>query len=312
MATKVFRDCERDEGRAGSHPAKHGVSRLAGAAVLVVSLALPFPLLAHGTIHEQIADLDQRIATSPADAELYLRRGDLHRRHRDWAEALADLDRAAGIDPRAVEVHFVRGETFLDSGRPEDAERSLARYLSLLPDGPEHHGRRASALLLRGKAAAQLGRQLAAAGDYRRAVDLAPRAGPQAFLDCARAFDAAAGEYLEAALRCLDDGLERLGTVVSLERQAIELELRARRFDGALARLDRLAGVSPQPYPWWVERGEVLEQAGRPDEARQAFLEAREAIGRLPPGRRGSRAVVDLEERIAAGLTRLESLATLD
>ncbi len=287
-------------------------NRLAAIGGLVVALVLPCLSLAHGTLHQQIAALDRRIAEDPEDAGLYLRRGDLRRRHRDWAAALADLDRAAELDPRRIEVHHVRGETFLDSDRPRRAERSFERYLTLLPDEPDLRDRRASALLLRGKAARQLGRPLDAAGCYRRAVDLAERPGPQAFLDCARAFDEAGSEHLDAALSCLDDGQTRLGPVVSLERFAIELELRRRRFDAALERLDRLADLSPHQAPWLVERGEILEQAGRPVAARAVFLQARAAIGELSSGRRRSPATRALEQRIDAGLERLEPHRELD
>jgi tetratricopeptide (TPR) repeat protein len=279
--------------------------RLGIAASLAAVLATPSPAPAHGTLHEQIAELDRRLAADPDNAELLLRRGDLYRRHREWTKSLADLDRAAELAPHRVEVHLLRGRTFLDSDRPQPAVAELERYLELIGEKPEHRNRRASALLLQGKAFRQLGRQLDAAACFRRAVDLAERPGPQAFLDCARAFDAAGDEHLAAALGCLDDGLRRLGPVVSLERAAIELELRRGRFDGALARIDRLAGLSPRREPWLVERGEVLELAGRSREAREAFLAARRAIAELPTGRRRSRAVADLEQRIAAGLARL-------
>ncbi len=272
---------------------------------LAAVLALPGSAPAHGLLHEQIAELDRRLAVDPNNVELLLRRGDLHRRHLSWDEALADLGRVAELDPGAIEVHFLRGRTYLDSDRPRRAKAEFERYLTLLPEEAEQRDRRGSTLLLQGKALRQMGRQLKAAACFRRAVDLVERPGPQAFLDCAQAFDAA--EHPDAALGCLDEGLTRLGPVVSLERAAIEIEIEHGRFDAVVARIDRLAGLSPRKEPWLVERGEILAHAGRPREARESFLAARRAIADLPPGQRQSRAVTKLEKRIAAGLDGLRS-----
>ncbi len=298
------------DARSAFSPGKEGLGQASKPKVWVLgALALftalgPSIALAHGTLHDQIAGLDRRIAERPRDAELYLKRGDLKRRHRDWAASLADLDRAAALDPRLFEVHHARSRTLLDSDRPADAEAALKRYLAALPEEPGSRERRASALLLRGAANRRLGRPADAAGYYRAAVDLATRPGPQAFLDCARAFDAAGAEHTEAALGCLDDGLKRLGPVVSLARFAIELDVRGKHYNRALERLDRLSELSPRDPSWRVERGEILELAGRLAKAREAFREARAAVAGLPAGRRRSPAVKDLEERIAAGLTR--------
>ena len=222
-------------------------------ALLLFALILPAAAHAHGPLETRIAALGRRIAEDPGDAELLLRRGELHRRQRSWALALADLDRAAELDRDHSEIVLLRGKTLLDAGRAADADAAFERYLAILPDDPAVsdpavsdpavsdpavsdsavsdsavsdpalRDRRGSALILRGHANRRLGRPLAAAAHYRGAVDLAAKPGPQAFLDCARAYEAAGNAYLDAALGCLEDGLERLGPVVSLERYAIEL-----------------------------------------------------------------------------------------
>src|SRR5688572_33256037 len=57
--------------------------------VLVVCLVITLPLAAHGDLHERIAALTKQIDDAPTNAELYLKRGELHRAHRDWKLALA-------------------------------------------------------------------------------------------------------------------------------------------------------------------------------------------------------------------------------
>ncbi len=174
---------------------------------IAVMLGAPDPAAGHVPLERQIAGVSRRIAEHPGDAALYLERGDLYRRQRDWARAIADLDRAAELDPSDPEVERLRGETYLESGRARDAEAALTRYLASLEAGDDDRDRRASAMVLLGKAARRLGRPADAAARFRQAVELAARPDPQIFLDCARAF-ADAGR--QTAPDCLGHGLDRL------------------------------------------------------------------------------------------------------
>jgi predicted Zn-dependent protease len=260
------------------------------------------PAVSHPGIDEQIADVTRLIKEEPKNATLYLRRGELHRIHRDWATAEADYRKALALDSELTKAEYCLGRLQLESGNPKDAERTLARYLSRHPDDVE-------ALVARGRALSGLDRPLEAAQSYASALTLAGegRAKPDYYLERARALSAAGPEHLSEALRCLDEGLARLGEPASLQSLAIELELSAGRHDQALARLDALfAGVSRRET-WLVRRGEILEDAGRPDAAREAYSATLAAIATLPETRRHNRAVAKIEERARDGLERLDA-----
>ncbi|MCH7781151.1 MAG: hypothetical protein IH848_09905, partial [Acidobacteria bacterium] len=64
--------------------------RLGLPVLLVSAVCLLVRADAHPGINEQITALDERIAATPTDATLYLRRGELYRIHRDWAQAESD------------------------------------------------------------------------------------------------------------------------------------------------------------------------------------------------------------------------------
>ena len=63
-----------------------------GAQPAVFAVAMVSCLLAwgHPGIDEQITDLTELIANEPENATLFLRRGELHRIHRNWDKATAD------------------------------------------------------------------------------------------------------------------------------------------------------------------------------------------------------------------------------
>ncbi len=274
---------------------------LACTALCVVS---PAHAAAHLGVHEQIANVTRRIQAEAVPKELavlHLRRGDLQRIHRDWAAAQADFVRAKKLDPALAAVDLSLGEMWLDAGKPKRAKSFLDRFLVKQP-------RSVKALVVRARVLMQLRDFLAAATDYRRAIKLfrAPkRPIPGYFLGCARALVSVGEEHVDAALRVLDEGLEKLGGVVVLELLAIDLEVKRHRPDAALRRVDRIAAGSRRQENWHARRGEILEDAGRITEALQAYERTLTAIDSLPRHRRKNRATVRLEERVQAAMKRL-------
>jgi predicted Zn-dependent protease len=252
-------------------------------------------------VDEQIADVTRRIEADPNDATLFLRRGELHRIHRDWARAEADYARARRLDPALAAVDLGLGKMLLDAGRPAEAAKALDAYVERRADDPEGYAARA-------RAHARAGDPLAAARDFTRAIDLhtgpsPPR--PEHYLGRARALAEAGPSHLDEAIRGLDEGLARLGPAVTLELAAIDLEIERGAWEAALARVERAAVRSGRKETWEARRGAILEASGRTAQARAAYARALAAMADLPPHRRGTPAMADLERDIRAALERL-------
>ena len=267
---------------------------------LALSLAAGPAALSHDDADARIRALDRRIAEEPPNASLFLDRGELHRIEGDHGAALADYARARALDPGLVVVDLCVGRAHLESDRPAEAVEVLTRYLANRPGD-------ARALALRGTGRAALGDHLLAAEDLSYAIALHGDRDPSLglYLARARALREAGGVHLAEALTGLDEGLERLGRPVTLELMALDLERTMGRFESALARLDRLVAGARRPEPWLVRRGEVLEQAGRREEARQAYEAARVALEVLPAPVRRRGGAVGLAVRVDAALRRL-------
>jgi len=152
------------------------------------------------------------------------------------------------------------------------------------------------ALLTRARVLAKLDDRTNAARDFTAALAMSSIPEPELYLERANV------QPVDEALRGLDDGINKLGPVVTLQIAAIELELRRKNYDGALARLDQITAQSERKEAWLVKRGEILKLAGRDDEARAAFNAALVAIEALPPAYRQSRAVTALELRARSAL----------
>ena len=74
------------------------LSGLAGLLLLAIVI-LPFPVLAHIGISEEIEEVTGRLQDDPDAPELYLLRGDLHRIDGHWSEAIADFRKVQQLDP---------------------------------------------------------------------------------------------------------------------------------------------------------------------------------------------------------------------
>ena len=83
-----------------------------------------------------------------------------------------------------------------------------------------------------------------------------------------------------------------------MQLTAIDLEVRQKRYDAALARIDTVAAATPRKETWLARKGEILRQAGRPAEAREAYRAALQALESLPPARRNVPATAALEKNI--------------
>ncbi len=271
----------------------HGLSLL-----LILLTLLSARVSAHEGTHEQILALTAAIEAEPTNARLYWERGELYRTHRNWDDALSDFAKAGELDPDLFEVDLGRARLYQALGYLHAAEHSAARYLLRVPHAAEAHRVRAELLVA-------IGRPRAGADAYTAALALPDGPTPEIYV--ARALALVSAGEPEQALGGLDEGLVRYGSpVVALQLLAIEIELEQERTDAALLRLEILSTSSPRQETWHARRGDILEGAGRLDEARHAYQQALAAIATLPPPRRRVDAMSTLESQLKVALERLK------
>lgn len=100
--------------------------------VLVLFLQL-IPAFGHGALDEQIAKVSSQISENPIDPELYLKRADLHKSHRDLPAAHKDLTYATKLRPPFPPAFLKLAQFERKQNRLEEAQTALNKYFSLLP-----------------------------------------------------------------------------------------------------------------------------------------------------------------------------------
>jgi tetratricopeptide (TPR) repeat protein len=273
------------------------VGRWAHTGLLIAMLGTGTPRCpAHADLEQQIAALTAQLATN-ATAELFLQRAELHRRHAEPAKAHADLDAAEKLKSGWSFALLARARTLLDEGKAQDGLRAAESFLQQEPAHPD-------GLVVRARCRVLLHENAAAIEDFSAAIAKLPAPMPDLILERAR-LQAALGR-IDDAVAGIDEGQRKLGEIPSLQLPAIEYERQRGNFAGALARVDRLLARYPRKEPWLTLRAEVLEQAGRLDEARATFREAIAGIETYPPVRRQLDLIRQLETRARDGLARVE------
>lgn len=260
----------------------------AGLLVVLTACSLPVPAWAHGDLDAQIAAVSQEINQTPT-AVLYLKRAGLHHEHEDFAAAMADYDRAAALDPKLDAITLGRARTLFRARRLQSAREALDIYLRQKPGHAE-------AFLLRARVLVGLEDYGAAVQDFDRNLELTSQPLPECFLERAEALVALGNE--EHAVKSLDEGIDRLGNLVTLQSAAIALELDLNRYDAALARVDLVMTSLRRKETWLARRGEILEAAGRREEALRAYGNALAALEQLPAQHRNVKPMRELEAHL--------------
>lgn len=250
--------------------------------IAAIVLLLSIPVVAHDGLHEQIVGVTKKIRKNPKDPALYLRRAELYRLHAEWKNSEADFLRAERLDPDLTIIELGRGKLWLDAKQFSRSRKALDRYLSKQPDGFE-------GVVTMARVLAHMRETDASARYFTKAIELAPTDSSEIYYDRAEML-AAAGK-IDEALEGLDEGINKLGGVVALHTAAIDLEIKRRRYDLAVQRVDRLAETMPRKEPFLLRRGEILLQAGKPCEARESLVASQDGFNSLPAARKNVRAV---------------------
>ncbi|MCX4244944.1 tetratricopeptide repeat protein [Paraliomyxa miuraensis] len=233
------------------------------------------PALAHPGPSAALRSLDERIAATPNDVALRLRRAELRRSMGHPRDALADLRVASRLDPTEREVWLEHALTLIDLGKPQAAERELTRVIEA---GPPH----VRALAERAHLREADGRLELARHDLDAAI-----AVDQALdLYLARGHIDERLDHLDAAAAGYREGLAALGPAVLLRLALADVERRRGAHEQALAVLDGLLAENPSRADWVLRRADVLQDAGLSEaataERMRALVLAHAAVQRRP------------------------------
>ena len=233
----------------------------------------------HGAYHDVVEAISAELKKKPDDAALHYRLAEAHAGHEEWQACLEEIKTVERLAPGGYPTGFLRGLALHGEGKEEEAKQSLDVFLV---GNPGH----VQALATRGRVFLKLGLAPEAMADLQKAVDLSTTPETDLITDLAIACRDA-GKPAEAS-KVIDAGLKTAGNSPDLLQCALGIETSAGLWDAALGRIAALQQTAPRPEPWMARRAELLQTAGRPDEARAAWTALRAHLLSLPNLERGT------------------------
>ena len=251
----------------------------------------------HEGKHEQIDAATAAIEAAPEQVALRLARAEIYLQHRELQACADDLDFALTMASQDRAIVWLRARLDFAQHDFAAALQQTELFLSTKVGVAE----RQAALVLRAKCLTALSKKEPAIAAWSLAIKENTRVLPDWYLQ-----RAALQDSLATAIQGLDQGIKRLGPVVSLLLRAAEYEQQSGQTDAAIARIQELADQSPRQETWLKMQGDILLRAGRTELAADKFRQARDAWGQLSHKRRNTPSMQRLLLEIDSGLTQCE------
>lgn len=265
--------------------------------VMAALLGAPLIASAHLPLSEQEIAIDAELKEAPGDASKLLLRAALYRKRGAVDEAIATVLEAQKAGADAVLAGVALANLHFDAGLFHSAEAYAQQALSVDPKAN-------SASLASARAHKALGFHEEAADDYRAAVRHGGRSQPGIVIEAMQG--QVAVERYDQALEIADEAMAKSGILVTISLPAIQIERERGNYDAALQRMDRLLVQSPGHELWLAEKAEILDEAGRVEDARVTREQVLALIAKRPAARKNHR-LVEIERTFKAALAEEKS-----
>jgi len=237
--------------------------------IILFCCAPAYKAYAHGSLHEAIERKSVHIAENPGDALLLFERGLLYQEHKEAGKALADFHKALQLEPAYYICHLPLSELYLEKGLVRKALFHVNTLLSFEPGNPFAYETRASAYQM-------MGQDALAVADLRKAVALknADAIRPEDYFRLSGSILKASPGNYDEAIAALEEGLQRLGNIISIQSRIVSLEIESHRCGEAVKRIDQIMAPLARKEKWLAQKAQILEMDGKPEEAYAAYRQA--------------------------------------
>ena len=289
---------------------------------------------AHTSLTKQLVDVNKELKEDPRNSALLRRKGILHMLLKEWDAALLSFDQAdafAGSD--FPSLGLLRAKTLLGKAITRPAQPSLSSSVApALSDdrdyfredlvnperdalleaaleavdaymnADEDHAEDPRAHNVRASILAELQRFEEAVQAHRKVIDQGQADPGPSYYKVQAGWLERLGK-LDDAVRILDRG-NKQGLCPTLERRAVEIELKRGEHDKAIKRIENLIKQFERNEQFIAQKADVLFGAGKRSQARNFYKRALRAIQDLPPVVQKTEQVQTLEKHIRVRLNR--------
>ena len=233
---------------------------------LLASLVLSVwasPGAAHPADEQTLAYYSGQVAAQPENQRVYIQRGIAYSNSGQYQLALDDFARATQLgDPSVVDFHI--GVVHFRQG---DFPAALRHFDQSLAHSPQL----ATILDYRARTLMELNDTAGASHSMRQFIRLRQNVNAEHYLMLAELLANGPAPARDTAISILDQGIDHLGLIPSLQKTAISLLVSDHQYSEALRRhdtLERSLGNSPQ---WMSDKADLLAGSGDAAEANRYY-----------------------------------------
>jgi tetratricopeptide (TPR) repeat protein len=248
-----------------------------GLALACTAMLTITPAWSHGDINEKIQRLNQKIQQEPNNPDWYFQRGMNWLLNQHFDHAQEDFAVVRKLAPEHPHVALYVGRSLLGENKPQAARLEFDKALSLAANDTQQQ---TEVLRWRAQAFADMNDAGHAAEDWLAAAQRSPNPQPDWYALAAKALRN--DKRPQEALAALERGITHLGDILLLQDAAMEIEVQLKRYDAALARVEKQLETAERRDRWWVRKGDILLAAEKTQAAKQAYQQAQQLFSALP------------------------------
>ncbi|QJE98417.1 tetratricopeptide repeat protein [Luteolibacter luteus] len=249
-------------------------------ALVFSALLVPMLLCAHPDPSHTLAELEQHLRETPGDQTLLRQKADLLITTGHPKEAAPVVQQLMQEGPDQEENLLLEARLHLADGKRDEAETKAKDLVS-------KHPKDAFGWNLLSRIEHDSGDRDAAIEAKLRYLEFSKSPGPTDVMTCATWLrERGKPGDSEAALEVLDRGVARLGCLSGLHYAAIVIELELGHHDSSLRRIDALTARYRPSVDLEMRRTEILEKAGRFEDAAESCDTAVALLEALPSSRK--------------------------
>ncbi len=232
-------------------------------------------VFAHGDLHERIQKVTTEIESDRDNHELYITRGELYAQHENYKLALKDFKKAEKLAGTNGDLQLNFAKSYFRLGK----EKTALEYLERILEQDQDH---VIAWRLKGQCLANLNEYQAAGLAFQNVITYSVQTLPENYFEAALMFEKAEVQKLDKAIETIEQGIEDLGKVVSLEQKLIQLYVQHGDYQKAIGQLtDQLETRNRKEFILF-ERGKIYALSLDKTSAENDFKSALQLIDKLP------------------------------
>ena len=253
----------------------------------------------HGDLDKRIADLSSTIAISPDSAELYFQRGKLRLQHEEYELCIADIKTSMQKGYLHDFQNIYLAKSFINIKQYQNALLSLNDFDKL---NPSH----VVSMKLRAKALYGLNEFKSAAEWYEKVIHNTIKSLPENYLEASNAWMSSnVSSKYDKSVQILELGLEKLGPIITLQNELIEIHLVNENYDKAIEQQKSIIDHTQRKESSLYRLAEIYAQIGDDENAIIALKEAKIHLDNLPLRIRKNSAMQALDQKIKQLTTKL-------